>query len=282
MNNEAKQYLDVMMAIAKEAGQMALDFIHDSTPDLKVDQSVITKADRAISDFTRGRLEKFLSTPDHVLLDEEDPHMAAYLNQERLDQTKFLWSIDPIDGTRLYANRMPLFGVSLGLLKDLKPWLGVVYFPMSHELFYCDGDNAFFVEHAFTSQEIKTLIRVNAETVSPKSLFYCDATVLKKYYFNDEDFNIMGIPCAVVNLCWPTIGRGIGCYQRCNLWDIAGSWPIVQKAGFDFRRLSDGKVMDRVEAVLFEEGATAWKMKEPYLITTEANFELIRSKMVRR
>ncbi len=282
MPNQSKQYLDIMLSIAKEAGQMSLDFIHDSTPDLKVDQSVITKADRAISDLTRERLAKFLSSPEHFLLDEEDPKMSSYLNQDMLDKTEFLWSIDPIDGTRLYANRMPLFGVSLGLIRHLKPWLGVVYFPMMNELFYCDGDEAFFVQNAFTPQEIKTPLRLNTEVVSPKSLFYCDATVLKKYYFNDEDFNIMGVPCAVVNLCWPTIGRGIGCYQRCNLWDIAGSWPIVQKAGFDFRRLSDGKLMDRVQADLFEQGATAWKLKEPYLITTEANFELIRSKMVRR
>ena len=61
--------------------------------------------------------------------------------------------MDPIDGTRLYANRMPTFGISLGLLKDLKPWLGVVYFPVLKELFYCDGKEAYFVQNAFSPNQ---------------------------------------------------------------------------------------------------------------------------------
>ena len=86
------------------------------------------------------------------------PDIIEYLDQKRLDQTSFIWALDPIDGTRLYANRMPLFGISIGLIKDLKPWLGVVYFPMLKELFYCDGTEAYFVQDAFGPQETKTRI----------------------------------------------------------------------------------------------------------------------------
>ena len=106
----------------------------------------------------------------HVVIDEEDPGTFEYLEQKRLDQFSLILALDPIDGTRLYANRMPLFGISIGLIKDLKPWLGVVYFPALKELFYCDGVEAYFVQDAFGSKETKTRIVPLDEEISPRSL----------------------------------------------------------------------------------------------------------------
>ncbi len=134
-----------------------------------------------------------------------------------LTKHPFIWALDPIDGTRLYANRMPLFGISIGLIKDLKPWLGVVYFPMLNELFYCDGTEAYFVKDAFGPKETKTRIVPLDEELSARSLFFCNDTFFDKFYWNDKDFHIMIHACAVVNLCWPTIGRGMGCFLRCHL-----------------------------------------------------------------
>ena len=174
---------------------------------------------------------------------------------------------------------MPLFGISLGLIKDLKPWLGVVYFPMLHELFYCDGTDAYFVQDAFGPHEIRTRIVPLGEELSARSLFFCNDTFFEKFHWTDKDFHIMIHACAVVNLCWPTIGRGVGCFLRCHLWDFAGSWPIIKKAGFDLRRISDGKVMERVDADLFLREPLSWHLKEYYLISTERNFKQILSKI---
>ena len=85
--------------------------------------------------------------------------------------------------------------------------------------------------------------------------------------------------CAVVNLCWPAIGRGVGCFLRCHLWDFAGSWPIIRRAGIDLRRISDGKVLDSLEADLFNREPVSWHMKEYYLISSERNFQQILSKI---
>ena len=274
-------YLERMLSIAREAGGIALDLIQHSDPGLKKDHSIITLADKAISKLARERLSDFLQSPEHILIDEEDPGIVEYLDQKRLDRSKFIWALDPIDGTRLYANRMPLFGISLGLIKDLKPWLGVVYFPMLKELFYCDGTEAYFVKDAFGPNEIKTKIVPVDEELSARSLFFCNDTFFEKFYWNDKDFHIMIHACAVVNLCWPTIGRGVGCFLRCHLWDFAGSWPIIRKAGIDLRRISDGKVLDKVEAELFASEPVSWHMKEYYLISSEKNFHEILSKISR-
>ena len=275
-------YLERMLSFVREAGGIALDLIGSSDPGLKKDHSVITLADKAISKLARAKLSDFLQNPEHILIDEEDPRIIEYLDQNRLDRSSFIWALDPIDGTRLYANRMPLFGISIGLIKDLKPWLGVVYFPMLKELFYCDGTQAYFVQDAFGPKETKTLIVPLDEEISARSLFFCNDTFFDKFFWKSKDFHIMIHACAVVNLCWPTIGRGVGCFLRCHLWDFAGSWPIIRQAGFDLRRISDGKVLDRLEADLFTSGPLSWQMKEYYLISSERNFHQILSKIDRR
>jgi len=272
-------YLDRMFSFVREAGGIAMDLMGKSAPGLKKDHSIITLADQAVSKLARETLSDFLQTPGHILIDEEDPSIVQYMDQKTLDKTPFIWAVDPIDGTRLYANHMPLFGISIGLIKDLKPWLGVVYFPMLNELFYCDGIEAYFVQNPFGPKEHKTRIVPLDEELSARSIFFCNDTFFDKFYWNDRDFHIMIHACAVVNLCWPTVGRGIGCFLRCHLWDFAGSWPIIRRAGIDMRRISDGKVMDRLEEDLFNREPVSWHMKEYYLISSERNYQKILSKI---
>jgi len=204
------------------------------------------------------------------------------MDQKRLDQTPYIWAVDPIDGTRLYANRMPMFGISMGLIKDLKPWLGVVYFPMLKELFYCDGTHSYYVRNAFGPDEIKVQIAPINEELSPRSLFFCNDTFFDRFYWKPKDFHILINACAVVNLCWPAIGRGVGCFLRCHIWDFAGSWPIIRQAGYDFRRVSDGRILDKVQADLFAREPLSWHLKEYYLISTERNFQEILSRIAQR
>jgi len=274
-------YLDCILSFAHEAGGIALDLISKSDPGLKKDHSIITLADKAISKLARERLKSFLQSPGHILIDEEEQAIVQYMDQGLLDKTPFIWALDPIDGTRLYANRMPLFGISLGLIKDLKPWLGVVYFPMLRELFYCDGTDAYFVQDAFGPNATKTRIVPLDEELSARSIFFCNDSFFNKFYWIDKDFNIMINACAVVNLCWPAIGRGVGSFLKCHLWDFAGCWPIIRRAGFALRRVSDGKVLDKLEVDLFNR-EPLWNMKEYYLISSERNFQQILSKIGRR
>lgn len=268
-----------MFEFVQEAGKVAMHYLPQSEPGLKANRTIITIADKEISQLSRRMLADFLQKPDHILIDEEDPAVASYLDQNRLQQAKYIWSVDPIDGTRLYANRIPTFGISLGLLKDLKPWLGVVYFPALNELFYCDGEKSYFVANAFGPQEAKHEIEPIDETLSPQSLFFCNDTFFEKFNWADKDFHIMIHACAVVNLCWPAMGRGVGCFLRSSLWDFAGSWPIMKAAGMDFRSVKTGQKFEAIDVSLFEGPPKAWELKEYYLISSERNYHLIKSKI---
>ena len=275
-----KIFLQRMLKIAKKGGKIALELLDDSAPAFKPDRSVVTKADLAISALTRRELKDLLAAQEHLLIDEEDQKNREYFNQNFLESKKYVWVIDPIDGTRSFANRLPTFGISIGLLKDLKPWLGVVYFPMLNELFYCDGHNSYFVKNAFSQEEIRTKIKPIDQQITTQSIFFATDSYLKYFEWDFSFCTVMLCSCAVVDLCWPTIGRGCGEFFRSNLWDFAGSWPIVHSAGLQMRNFRTGKVLDRVDTSVFVgEDERVWKLKDYHIVSSARNFPIIKERI---
>ncbi|MBF0123021.1 MAG: hypothetical protein HQL21_06415 [Candidatus Omnitrophica bacterium] len=275
-------YLSVMLSFVKDAGVIALKHIEEGRSDLKPDASVITDADRLISQLAHERLAPYLKSSQHLLIDEEDPRKTDFLDQSLLERTPFLWSVDPIDATRSFANRMPHYGISIGLIKDLRPWLGAVYFPSLKELFYCDGVAAYFIRNAFTSGEIKTEIVPIDEQITSRSVFIATDEILSHFHWEERECRIMIFSAAVCEFCWPTIGRGCGSLSMVHLWDFAGSWPIFEKAGLKLRAFEDGRVLDKIDAGLFHKEASSWRLKDYYILSSETNYCSLRARLRRK
>ncbi len=278
----ARAYMDVMFALVREGGIIALDLIDSSRPELKPDSSVITLADLSISKLAAEKLAPFLNAGGHVLIDEEDPRRGEYLDEAFLEQHPFVWSLDPVDATRAYANRMPHYGISIGLIKDRQPWLGVVYFPSLKELFYCDGDSAYFVKEAFMQGEVRTKIQPFDEVLSSRSVFIASDEMLSHFEWRQQDCRVMIFASAVCEFCWPAIGRGCGSLSKVYLWDLAGSWPVFQKAGLNLYSLKTGKRLDRMDTDIFERGQTPWKFKDYYILSSERNHFLLSQRLVKK
>jgi 3'(2'), 5'-bisphosphate nucleotidase len=92
----------------------------------KADKSLVTNADRAADDILRNGLRR--AFPEHAVLTEETILQGAA-------GAEFLWLVDPLDGTRAYAKRIPGFSVMLGLIHEGRPVLGVVYDPLENRLY---------------------------------------------------------------------------------------------------------------------------------------------------
>lgn len=272
-------FLKRMRSIVSEAGRLSMEYLADSAPAFKADQSIITKADTAISILVRRSLIDVLSGSEHLLIDEEDEDRGKYLDPEVLSKAKYLWVLDPIDGTRVYANRMPHFGISLGVVKDFKPWLGMVYFPFLKELFYSDGEHAYFVQNAFQSDEFQVRLKPIDQDISNLSIFFCTDNFFKHFQWDYQNCHTMISSCGVVDFLWPTIGRGCGTITKCYLWDFAGAWPVVQGAGLHLRSVETGKILDRVDVSLFHHERVPWKLKDFYILSSERNFFILKGKM---
>ncbi|PIN84645.1 MAG: inositol monophosphatase [Candidatus Diapherotrites archaeon CG11_big_fil_rev_8_21_14_0_20_37_9] len=95
-------------------------------PVTKQDKSVETYLQRSIS-------EKY---PSHGIIGEE--------GTSKKGTNGFTWVIDPLDGTINFIRGFPYFTVSIGIMKNDKPHIGVIYNPVSKELFYAErGEGAF-------------------------------------------------------------------------------------------------------------------------------------------
>lgn len=275
----SQEYLTRMLEIVREGGRIALEMLDDSQPRLKPDASVLTQADIAVSQMIRKKMQDILSQPGHILIDEEDQQSSRFFDEKALAENPYLWVIDPIDGTRAFSNRMPLFGVSIGLLRERRPWLGAVFFPALRELFFADGTQAFFVKEAFSSQEKRVPIKRIDQEITRQSVFFGNDAFWKEYEWNFTLCQMMMPSCAVMDFCWPAVGRGCGCMFNSYIWDFGGAWPIARAAGLDMRSLSTGKAVEQISLDLFQgQGMLSWRLRENYLLSSERNFAVIKAK----
>lgn len=114
----------------------------------KSDQSPVTRADRMIETAMKAVLERAL--PTHGILGEE--HGAHGLD------TRYVWVIDPIDGTKSFISGVPLFGTLIALLDHGVPILGVIDMPMLGECWNAQtGHGAFFGQEKCQTRAVTKL-----------------------------------------------------------------------------------------------------------------------------
>lgn len=95
----------------------------------------VTEADRAAETVIREALAS--QFPSHGIFGEEYGYQRG---------NGLTWVIDPIDGTRAFMTGMLHWGVLLGLFDGEVPIVGAMYQPYTQELFYGDGEQAFFAQ----------------------------------------------------------------------------------------------------------------------------------------
>jgi fructose-1,6-bisphosphatase/inositol monophosphatase family enzyme len=59
--------------------------------------------------------------------------------------SEYTWLIDPIDGTKHFAHKMPSFFVQVSLLSNRDPIIGIIYDPVSRQLFSASLGNGSFL-----------------------------------------------------------------------------------------------------------------------------------------
>ncbi|GGF45290.1 histidinol-phosphatase [Azorhizobium oxalatiphilum] len=94
----------------------------------------VTEADRAAEQVMRRMITA--AFPEHGIIGEE-------FGLERPD-ARYVWALDPIDGTKSFISGMPAWGTLIGLLKDHKPVYGMMHQPFIGERFYGDGGSAHY------------------------------------------------------------------------------------------------------------------------------------------
>ncbi|MFH1422411.1 MAG: inositol monophosphatase family protein [Planctomycetota bacterium] len=120
--------LDFAIYIARKAGEVLLAHfgkLSDSEIAYKGKRNPVTAADTESEELIVSSIVK--KYPNHSILTEERPHLKK--------DSEYEWIIDPLDGTVNFMHNTPVFCVSIALLRNNIPEVGVVFAPMLNELF---------------------------------------------------------------------------------------------------------------------------------------------------
>ena len=186
--------------------------------------NLVTEADHAAEKAIFDVIQS--DFPDHGILSEE----AGAIVQD----TRYKWIIDPIDGTVNFAHGIPLCCVSIALEHEGSVIMGAVYNPFLHELFFAQkgwGASLNDKKIQVSSQE-----NVGASClVTGFPYTYLDMpngplTIFEKLIRKGIPVRRLG--SAAMDLCWVAAGRFDGFYEhKLQAWDSAAGWLIVEEAG---------------------------------------------------
>ena len=120
--------------IADRAGRLLMErYERVERIDYKSARDVVTEVDHLSEELI---LEAIRSRfPGDAILAEESGEHHAVKGEEATVLRGRTWVVDPLDGTINYANGIPFFCVSVGLVVDGRPAVGVVHDPVRGECF---------------------------------------------------------------------------------------------------------------------------------------------------
>lgn len=126
-------------------------YAQDFDVEFKSDESPLTMADQN----AHIAIEKELLTTSIPVLSEEGKSMSF---ADRKDWNRF-WMVDPLDGTKEFVKRNGEFTVNIALIENGKAILGVIYVPVSKELYFAaQGIGSFKIEEITEFSTLEVLI----------------------------------------------------------------------------------------------------------------------------
>jgi len=215
MNTE----LDIVLEAVQRAGDRVMQLARDGfDTQKKEDHSPVTSADLAVNEILQDAL--LTSFPKDGWMSEESPDTP-----ERLDKSR-VWVVDPIDGTSYFIKGIPQFSISVALVEDHQPRLGVVYNPATNELFSAVHGKGLFLNGLHTTvdhpPDQPVSILVNPSRMRHKEL---------QPFENLAALHPMG--SIAYSLALVAAGRADGTinFDPLHEWDIAAGWLLVQEGG---------------------------------------------------
>ncbi len=148
--------MNSLIETAKKAGEAVLEIYEsDFKVNYKEDDSPLTKADMRSNEIICSFLEK--KYPSIPIISEENREIPYEIRKN----WEFLWLIDPLDGTKEFVNRNGDFTINIALIKNREPVLGIVYAPVSKELYYAKkGEGAFKNETPIPIPQLRDTFKV--------------------------------------------------------------------------------------------------------------------------
>ncbi|KPA10405.1 inositol-phosphate phosphatase [Candidatus Magnetomorum sp. HK-1] len=228
-----KEIQQIAIAAAYHAGKILYShYGHLKNIQKKGVIDLVTEADVASEKMIKKIIQNRF--PDHGFIAEESGRSNS--------ESSHKWIIDPLDGTTNYAHQIPIFAVSIAFAEADQPLVGVVFNPISQELFtavkgqgaMCNGR---LIEVSKTNQFSDSIL----VTGFPYNLHDIIDPLIKRFARCLESAQaVRRLGAASIDLCYIASGKFDGFWEQ-NLkpWDTAAGMLIAQEAGAQITNFSN-------------------------------------------
>jgi len=231
MSSSNPEQLQTFLDIATEAALSAGAVLQSYFGNLETIEEkgrpgdLLTAADKAAEAVILEILHRHF--PDHAILAEESGQIGGQEN-------KYLWAIDPLDGTTNFAHQYPFFSSSIGLLIEGIPQVGAIFDPFHNELFRAAKGlgatrNRRPIRVSQTQELSKSLLVTGfaydrRQTKDNNYAEFCHLTHLTQ--------GVRRSGSASLDLAHVACGRLDGYWERgLSPWDITAGIVLVEEAG---------------------------------------------------
>ncbi len=226
-DNDLQEFLEAAIKAAKKGGVLLNRYWKEEIR-LDVDEKGINDFVTQVDKDSEKEIVSFLRSifPDHDIVAEE-------FSREK-SGSRFLWLIDPLDGTTNYIHRFPMFCVSVALLIDGEISVGAVYDPARDDTFHAiKGQGSFLNEKKMSVTHPKSLAGCLLATGFP----FKQQPRIKSYLEAFETFmkrtaGLRRAGSAALDLCYTAAGIFDGFWEMgLSSWDIAAGALFIREAG---------------------------------------------------
>jgi len=217
-----------LIKIIKEASKILVEgYYNEKEVRFKAKKDLVTKYDVAVEEFLKEKLKKEFS--DFNIIAEESDNSNLKFDNSII--------IDPIDGTTNFVNKVPHTAISVGVYKNKKPYMGVVYNPILDELYYAKvNKGAYLNKKKIEVSKEKNFQKALISTGFPYSSGTCSDDLnsvikqMKNILPNCQDIRRLG--SASLDLCYVAKGTYEGYYEmNLKAWDVSAGIIILSEAG---------------------------------------------------
>jgi myo-inositol-1(or 4)-monophosphatase len=220
-------YLEIAIQAARKAGAVHRKYFNK---DKKVraktaSYDIVTAADIEAEKAAVTLIRKSFS--DHNFLCEENKYPRT--------DSDYTWVIDPLDGTTNFANGLPIFCASVGLVHENEVIAGAIYDVSRDELFYASiGKGAFLngkLIHVNSSVNLKQALLITGFYYDRGKNMIDTLEQMKRFHFK-QVMGIRRLGSAALDLCCVACGRVAGFWEfKLNPWDFVAGKLIIEEAG---------------------------------------------------
>lgn len=241
-----------LISLAIEASLLAgkeIMRIYDTqfSHDLKEDKEPVTEADLASDKI----IQRELSKSEFPVLSEESADHSDRLNQDKV------WIIDPLDGTSDFVNKTGQFSVMIALVENHVPVLGVIYRPVTNEMYIAELGKGAFKRNKDKWEKLyvgnqKDIIKIR--------------TFLSRHHLSEEEksfLKVLGLSefiqmgsagLKIVSIAENKADLYFTMTDKIKQWDTAAGYCIIKEAGGKITDMNGDDLLYNTKDVYHKNG----------------------------